>query len=87
MYSAKRTVFKSINGVRQEVDMLWIVFVIVLILWALGLLTGYTFGGRHSCLAGDRHHRGTDPIFSRTKTIITIRASPDRTSYLGGIFS
>ncbi len=31
--------------IQQEVIMLWTIFVILLILWALGLLTGYTMGG------------------------------------------
>ncbi len=32
-------------NVKKEVIMLWTIFVILLILWALGLLTGYTMGG------------------------------------------
>jgi hypothetical protein len=31
--------------VKKEIKMLWTLFVILLILWALGLLTGYTMGG------------------------------------------
>jgi len=27
------------------VDMLWTIFVILLVLWGLGLMTGYTMGG------------------------------------------
>jgi len=30
---------------RKEPNMLWTIFVILLVLWALGLLTGYTMGG------------------------------------------
>jgi hypothetical protein len=30
---------------KKEVNMLWTVFVILLVLWGLGLLTGYTTGG------------------------------------------
>jgi hypothetical protein len=30
---------------RKEGDMLWTIFVILLILWGVGLLTGYTMGG------------------------------------------
>ena len=60
-------------GTREkESNMLWTIFVILLVLWALGLLTGYTMGGGHSCPAGHRHHRGADPGFSRTKTSVTI---------------
>ena len=33
------------NGVGKEFAMLWTLFVILLVLWALGLLTGYTMGG------------------------------------------
>jgi len=29
----------------KEWDMLWTIFVILLILWGMGLLTGYTMGG------------------------------------------
>jgi hypothetical protein len=29
----------------KEWDMLWTIFVILLILWGVGLLTGYTMGG------------------------------------------
>jgi hypothetical protein len=36
---------KEFGGVRKELDMLWTVFVILLILWGLGLMTGYTMGG------------------------------------------
>jgi uncharacterized membrane protein YtjA (UPF0391 family) len=32
-------------GVKKEATMLWTIFVILLVLWALGLLTGTTFGG------------------------------------------
>jgi len=30
---------------RKEATMLWTIFVILLVLWVLGLLTGYTLGG------------------------------------------
>ena len=29
----------------KEANMLWTIFVILLILWAVGLLSGYTLGG------------------------------------------
>ena len=32
-------------ALKKEVAMLWTIFVILLVLWALGLLTGTTFGG------------------------------------------
>jgi hypothetical protein len=32
-------------GSCKEVAMLWIVFVILVVLWLLGLATAYTFGG------------------------------------------
>ena len=32
-------------GDRKELNMLWTIFVILLIMWALGLMTGYTLGG------------------------------------------
>jgi hypothetical protein len=36
---------KDFGGVRKELNMLWTIFVILLILWALGLVTSYTMGG------------------------------------------
>jgi uncharacterized protein (DUF58 family) len=36
---------KDLGGVRKEANMLWTIFVILLILWALGLVTSYTMGG------------------------------------------
>ena len=32
-------------ALRKEATMLWTIFVILLVLWALGLFTGYTLGG------------------------------------------
>jgi uncharacterized membrane protein (DUF485 family) len=36
---------KDLMALKKEVTMLWTIFVILLILWAMGLLTGTTFGG------------------------------------------
>jgi hypothetical protein len=36
---------KDFGGVRKESDMLWTVFVILLVLWLLGLMTSHTMGG------------------------------------------
>ena len=36
---------RGLGGVRKESNMLWTIFVILLILWGLGLMTGYTMGG------------------------------------------
>jgi hypothetical protein len=33
------------KAARQEVTMLWTIFVILLILWALGMVSSYTLGG------------------------------------------
>ena len=33
------------DDVGKENTMLWTIFVVLLVLWALGLLTGYTMGG------------------------------------------
>jgi Flp pilus assembly protein TadB len=41
----KRRGFIVRNGVGKEFAMLWTLFVILLVLWAVGLLTGYTMGG------------------------------------------
>jgi hypothetical protein len=32
-------------ALKKEVVMLWTLFVVLLALWALGLMTGYTMGG------------------------------------------
>ncbi len=36
---------KNLTALRKEAIMLWTLFVILLVLWAVGLLTGYTMGG------------------------------------------
>jgi len=36
---------KDFGGVRKESSMLWTVFVILLVLWLLGFIGGYTGGG------------------------------------------
>jgi len=36
---------KDFGGVRKELNMLWTLFVILLVLWGLGLMTSYTMGG------------------------------------------
>jgi hypothetical protein len=36
---------KDFGGVRKESKMLWTIFVILLVLWGLGLMTSYTMGG------------------------------------------
>jgi len=36
---------KDFGGVRKESKMLWTVFVILLVLWLLGFIGGYTGGG------------------------------------------
>jgi hypothetical protein len=36
---------KNLTALRKESIMLWTIFVILLVLWAMGLLTGYTMGG------------------------------------------
>jgi hypothetical protein len=32
-------------GVKKEIVMLWTIFVILVVLWLLGLVTSYTMGG------------------------------------------
>jgi fatty acid desaturase len=34
-----------VHHTRKEPNMLWTIFVILLVLWALGLISGYTIGG------------------------------------------
>ena len=36
---------KDFGDVRKELNMLWTIFVILLVLWGLGLVTSYTMGG------------------------------------------
>jgi hypothetical protein len=36
---------KDLGGVRKGLNVHWTIFVIILILWGLGLMTGYTMGG------------------------------------------
>jgi hypothetical protein len=36
---------RNLMALKKEATMLWTLFVILLVLWALGLLTGYTLGG------------------------------------------
>ena len=36
---------KNLMALKKEATMLWTIFVILLVLWALGLLTGTTLGG------------------------------------------
>ena len=36
---------KNLMASKKEATMLWTIFVILLVLWALGLLTGTTLGG------------------------------------------
>ncbi len=34
---------RSVAG--EEIDMLWTIFVVLLVLWALGMVSSYTIGG------------------------------------------
>jgi len=34
-----------VSGAAREEEMLWTLFVILLVLWLLGLVSSYTFGG------------------------------------------
>ena len=50
--------------------MLWTIFVILVILWMLGLVSGYTIGGFIHILAGYRNRCGADQSNSGTKTFV-----------------
>ena len=52
--------------------MLWTIGVI-LILWLLGFIGGYTGGGVTSSPAGRCDHRRGDPGYSGTKVMVAIR--------------
>jgi fatty acid desaturase len=43
--SKHRRLSKEFDGVKKEASMLWTIFVILLVLWGLGMMTGYTLGG------------------------------------------
>jgi Family of unknown function (DUF5670) len=45
MQPAATTGFRLAREHRKEVPMLWTIFVILLVLWLLGLVTSYTLGG------------------------------------------
>ena len=49
--------------------MLWTIGVILLILWLLGFIGGYTGGWTHSYPAGHCRRRGGDPSYSGTKVM------------------
>jgi hypothetical protein len=34
-----------LEGARREVDMLWTIFVILVVMWLLGMVSSYTLGG------------------------------------------
>ena len=51
--------------------MLWTIFVILLVLWLLGLVSSYTFGRIHSYPARDRDCGADYPTDLRTPRIIT----------------
>jgi hypothetical protein len=53
--------------------MLWTIGVILLVLWALGLFSGYTLGESFTSFWSSPHCGG-DPIYSRAKTIVAIWA-------------
>ena len=52
--------------------MLWTIFVILCILWLLGLMTGYTMGGVIPYPSGHRHRRGADQSHSGKKIGVAI---------------
>jgi hypothetical protein len=52
--------------------MLWTIFLILLILWGLGLITGYTLSGVIHALLVIAIVVVLDPGYSRTKMIATI---------------
>ena len=47
--------------------MLWTIFVILLVLWALGMVTSYTLGGVHPSLACGCRRRDSDSNYSGAK--------------------
>jgi len=58
--------------------MLWTICVILLILWLLGLLRGYTAGGLISCSAGYRLRGGIGQSHKGTQTDVAV--CTDKTS-------
>jgi hypothetical protein len=45
MQPAEITGFRLARHHQKEVPMLWTIFIILLVLWLLGLVTSYTLGG------------------------------------------
>jgi hypothetical protein len=45
LVSKRERLSEKIDGVRKETTMYWSIFVILMILWGLGLMAGYTMGG------------------------------------------
>ena len=54
--------------------MLWTMFVVLLILWALGMVSSYTIGGFIHILLVDRAGRGADPRDPGPATRVGTRA-------------
>ena len=48
--------------------MLWTIFLLLMILWLLGMVTSYTLGGLYSHLADIGSCHGIDTHHSRTKS-------------------
>jgi hypothetical protein len=57
---------------QKKPTMLWTIFVILVILWLLGLIGGNTIWRIHSYPAGHRHRLGIDSSHSGTKTIVAV---------------
>jgi hypothetical protein len=59
--------------------MLWTIFVILLIMWALGLVTSYTMGGFRPYPIGHCRDTSRDQSLSGTKNLVAISAFRKRT--------
>jgi hypothetical protein len=45
LHSNSHSSWKRVEGERKDENMLWTIFVILLVLWLLGVVSSYTLGG------------------------------------------
>jgi hypothetical protein len=42
---ARTRIKRRADKIKEEIQMLWLIFIILLVMWMLGMVTSYTFGG------------------------------------------
>jgi uncharacterized protein DUF5670 len=58
--------------------MLWTIFLLLMIMWLLGMVSSYTLGGFIHILLINRHRRGVDPRHPGPESDIATRAMEHR---------